>query len=123
MTALLVIDGGISFKFLLVGYFASFMVQLVFATVAMFVSIVINESVALFTSIGLSLGMFIFDAIARMKGIPDFVKYLTPYYYLDLKGTAETESLKPEYMLILLVVIIIFVIASVITFRRKDVNV
>ncbi len=123
LTALVFIKDEVSLKFFVVGYIAAFFVQLVFATVGMFISIVWSESLALFSAIGLSLGLFIFDAISRFKGMPEFVKYLTPYYYQDLKGTAMNETLKPENILILVVMIIMFVVASVIAFRKKDVDV
>lgn len=123
LTAVIFIKEGVSLQFFVVGYIASFLAQMVFATIAMFVSVAWNESIALFSAIGLSLGLFTFDAVSRFKGMPEFAKFLTPFYYLDLKGTASTETLKFENVLILAVLVVIFVIASIIFYRRRDVNV
>lgn len=109
-------------QFFFAAFSAGFIVQILFSVIAMFVGLVKSEGVALFAGLALTLGSFMVDTLSRIPGVPEFVRYLTPFYYLDLNGITKTSSLKPENIIVLIVAIVIIVVFSLVRYRTKEVQ-
>lgn len=106
------------------GYFilvtlAAWLFQVFFLATGMLIGTVFSGSQSMIIGLGLSFGSFIIDTISKISGAAEFLKYITPYYYFDLKYLGENLSVKPEFGILILATIIMLV-AGIWWFRRRD---
>lgn len=98
-------------------------VQLVFSSIGLLIGVLRSESTALFAVLGLTIGGFIIDTIARVDGGPEFLKYFTPYYYLDLENISVADALRPERILALVIFILVVTFIAYRIFKRKEIQI
>jgi ABC-2 type transport system permease protein len=104
--------------------FAPLLLQLFFASIALFISIFITKSRQVMSiSLGLSIGMYVIDIISTLTDSAEFLKYFTPYEYINAVNIVQEQSIKPLYLLITVLVITISTLASWQLYKRKDVSV
>jgi ABC-2 type transport system permease protein len=110
----------IPYQYFITAYLAVFIVQMLFGYWGLFISL-INQKFENLGLIGLTLGLFIIDSIARIDGVPEFIRYLTPFYYLDLVGIAETSSLAISNYLILIIITLLGLFLAKLAFHKKEI--
>ncbi|QWB96286.1 ABC transporter permease [Mycoplasmatota bacterium] len=104
--------------------FAPLLLQLFFASIAMFISIFITKSRQVMSiSLGLSIGLYVVDLISKLTDNAEFLKYFTPYEYINAISIVEDQRIEPLYLLISIAVITISLIASWQLYIRKDISV
>jgi ABC-2 type transport system permease protein len=104
--------------------FAPLLLQLFFASIAMFISIFVTKSRQVMSvSLGLSIGLYVVDLISKLTDNAEFLKYFTPYEYINAVSIVEDHRIEPIYLLITLFVIAISVIGSWQLYIRKDISV
>jgi len=104
--------------------FAPLLLQLFFASIAMFISIFITKSRQVMSiSLGLSIGLYVVDLISKLTDNAEFLKYFTPYEYINAISIVENQRIEPLYLLISITVIAISLIASWQLYIRKDISV
>jgi ABC-2 type transport system permease protein len=113
----------INLQFFASAFIGALVVQLVFSSLGLLIGVLRNESVALFAVLGLTIGGFIVDTLARVDGGPEFLKYFTPYYYLDLENISVADALRPERILALIVFILLVAFISYRIFKRKEIQI
>jgi ABC-2 type transport system permease protein len=116
-------EENLSIQFFAASFVGAFVVQLVFSSIGLLIGVIKSESAALFSVLGLTIGGFIIDTIARIDGGPEFLKYFTPYYYLDLENISVADALRPERMIALLVFTIVVAVISYRIFKRKEIQI
>lgn len=104
--------------------FAPLLLQLVFASVALLISIFITKSRQVMSiSLGLSIGLYVVDIISTLTESAEFLKYFTPYEYINATSIVNDLEIKPLYLLISLTVIVISLISGWLLYKKKDISV
>jgi ABC-2 type transport system permease protein len=96
--------------------------SLFFLTLGKLLGILLSENRALGLSVLTALVAFFVNAIQSIGGVPDFLKYLTPYYYLGLRQLVAEMTVKTPEVFTLLVVSLVLVISGCIYFRQKNID-
>jgi ABC-2 type transport system permease protein len=94
--------------------------QYFFAGLGFLFSVMLEEGKALGLSILSSLLAFILNIVTALEGMPEFIKYISPYSYLDIQYIAQHSLLKFPHTLIFVVVGTGFFILALSLFRNKD---
>ncbi len=116
-------EDNVSISFFAASFLGALIVQLVFSSIGLLIGVVKNETMAVFSVLGLTIIGFIVDTISRVEGGPEFLKYLTPYFYLDLENTSVIDSLHPERMIVLVIFTIVVSILSYRVFKQKEIQI
>jgi beta-exotoxin I transport system permease protein len=97
-------------------------IYFLFASIGLFISMFISSSRALISvSIGIVMAAFFLNTIARLTQWLEFLKYISPFYYLDPGDIIlGLKSPLPGYAG-MFVASIILIVVSVLLYRRKDI--
>lgn len=102
---------------------AGFLYQNLLMSVAAVVGNLFSSTLGLAASGICSFGFVIFDVLVGISDMPKFLRFLSPYYYLNLQYIADNQALKtPDHLLLALWAIGLFAIAGIV-FRRREVNI
>lgn len=104
-------------------FFLSIVFQLFFIGVAFLLSSLLSEGKALGIGIGISVIGFFMNFLTAIKGVPEFLKYFNPFYYLDLLQVSNEGFIALERNLPLIILGIILSAVAFFVFKRKDVEV
>lgn len=108
--------------FVIVGI-AGFLYQTLLMSIATVVGSLSSSTLGLAASGLCSFGFVIFDVLVGISDMPKFLRFLSPYYYLNLQYIADNQALKiPDHLLLLLWATGFFAIAGIM-FRRREVNI
>ncbi|MFZ5353803.1 MAG: ABC transporter permease subunit [Bacillota bacterium] len=100
------------------------LMHIVFAVIGFMISCLVRKSRNILTiSLGLVFGTYFFSIMASMSEKFEFLKYLSPFKYVDSADLIINKSIKPLYLAIMLGVIIISTAASFFIYNRKDIAV
>lgn len=103
--------------------FAPFILQMIFASISFLVSIFITKSrQVLSISLGVVIGMYVVDLISKLTEEAEFLKYITPYEYINAVTIVNDETVKPLYLLISVFIITVCLLASWQLYKRKDIT-
>ncbi|HEX3030413.1 MAG TPA: ABC transporter permease subunit [Clostridia bacterium] len=100
------------------------LLQLVFAAVGFVASVfVVKAKSILPLSIGVVIGTYILNTIAGLSDKTDWLKYLTPFKYVDAVDIVKTGRINGGYLVIMTVVIVVSIILSYVFYNRKNITV
>ncbi len=100
------------------------LLHLVFAALGFFISSVVRKSRNILAiSLGIVFGTYFLSLIANMAEKMEFLKYISPFQYVEAADIILTESIKPLYLLVMLALIAISTAASYYIYNRKDISV
>lgn len=104
--------------------YAPLILQIVFASVALFISIFVTKSRQVMSvSLGLSIGLYVVDLISTLTESAEFLKYFTPYEYVNAISIINDQQIKPLYLMISLVIVSLSLIGGWQFYKRKDIAV
>ncbi len=93
--------------------FAPLLLQLLFASLSFFISIFVTKSrTVLSISLGIVIGMYVVDLISKLTDSAEFMKYFTPYEYVNAVAIVNDHQIKPLYLLIAILIILTSLIVS-----------
>ncbi|MFP4178243.1 MAG: ABC transporter permease subunit [Acholeplasmataceae bacterium] len=102
--------------------FAPVLLQLVFASVALLISIFVTKSRRVMSiALGLSLGMYVVDLISKLTEEAEFLKYITPYEYVNATTIVKEQRIEPLYLFLSLVIIVVSLFLTWRLYRKKDI--
>jgi ABC-2 type transport system permease protein len=102
--------------------FAPFILQMIFASIAFFISVFVTKSrKVLSAALGIVIGMYVVDLISKLTEEFEYLKYITPYEYINAVTIVNDEMIKPIYLLISLLMIGISFTAAWFFYRKKDI--
>lgn len=102
-----------------VGYFIA---EITFADIGILISLTIkNKKSSSSLSLWFVLGMYFIYILSGLSDKADFLKYFTPFKYVDTTDIVSNGYIKAEYVIILTCLNILTVAASYIIYNRKDV--
>lgn len=98
--------------------------DLIFASVAMAISIFVTKSRKVMSiSLGLVIGLYFLDIIATLTEKLTFLKYFTPYEYVNAIDIINHHKIEPIYLLISIGIVIISGFVTWYFYNRKDITV
>jgi ABC-2 type transport system permease protein len=111
-------------RFFLVMFIGSMLMQVFFLAAGQLLGTVLSDGVAIALVATFSIVSLVLNGIARLDGVPEFVRFLTPYEYMDTTYIARESAFKfmsDPWVFVFLTTIL--VVAGAWWFRRKDLNV
>ena len=97
--------------------------QLLFMAFGQLVSIVTDEGKALLSAAGIAIFGLVIDQITNLDNIPEWLKFVTPYYYLDTAHLVETGELLAPDIWVPVIAIPVFIVVGIWYFRKKDIHI
>jgi ABC-2 type transport system permease protein len=95
---------------------------MIFASIAFFISVFVTKSrKVLSAALGIVIGMYVVDLISKLTEEFEYLKYITPYEYINAVTIVNDEMIKPIYLLISLLMIGISFTAAWFFYRKKDI--
>ncbi len=100
------------------------LLQLFFASVGLLISVfIIKSSTILPLSIGVVLGTYFISIAAGVSEKLDFLKYITPFKYVNPADVIKESSIEPVYLIIICTVTVFSVAGAYLFYNRKDIAV
>ncbi len=98
------------------------LLQLVFAAMGMAFSIFIIKSRAVIsTTLGMVIGLYFLDIIATLTDKLEFLKYVTPYEYVNAVSIVNDNSIDLIYLILALSIIAVSAFVTWVFYNRKDI--
>jgi ABC-2 type transport system permease protein len=109
-------------KTLLLIYVGFFLVEITFANLGLFLSVIIRKRKASTNiSLGLVLGMYFLYTLSGVSDKLDVVKYITPFKYADATDIIAKGQINGSYVVIIVIINIVAVAATYSIYNRKDI--
>jgi len=109
-------------RVLLLLFIAPIFMQITFAAIGLIISIFIVKARINFpTGVGIVLGCYFISIIATISSKADFLKYFTPFKYVDGADIITKQAIEPIYLIIMAIVTLTCVIATYIIYNKKDI--
>lgn len=104
--------------------FAPFILQAVFASLSLLVSVfVIKSRKVISISLGLAIGMYVVDLISKLTEEAEFLKYITPYEYVNAVTIVNDQMVKPLYLFLSITIITVSILTTWQLYIRKDITI
>lgn len=101
-----------------------FILEIIFASIAFMVSVFVTKSRKVMSiSLGIVIGMYAVDLIAKLTDTFEFLKYITPYEYVNATSIVNDNMIKPLYLLFSLLIVLISGFISWYVYTKKDITV
>jgi len=98
--------------------------QAIFASIAMAISIFVTKSrMVISCSLGLVIGLYFLEVIATLTDQLNFLKYLSPYEYVNAVSLVNDHTIEPLYLLIGMGMIFVSGFITWYFYNRKDITV
>ncbi len=109
-------------KALLLLFIGPVLMQITFAAMGLLVSIfVVKARVNIPAGVGIVLGLYFVSIIAVISESVSFLKYFTPFKYVDGADIITNKTIEPIYTLIMVLLTIICTLATYIIYNKKDI--
>jgi ABC-2 type transport system permease protein len=96
---------------------------MIFASISFLISIFVTKSrQVLSISLGIVIGMYVVDLISKLTDEAEFLKYITPYEYINAVTVVQEEMIKPLYLFISVMIIAFCLVTSWQLYKRKDIT-
>lgn len=103
--------------------FAPLILQLVLASISLLISVFITKSRQVTSiSLGLAIGLYVVDIISKLTDEAAFLKYITPYEYINAVTIVNETTIRPLYILLSGIIIISSLFVSYTSYLKKDFN-
>lgn len=101
--------------------FAPLLLQLVLASIALLISVFVTKSRQVTSiSLGLSIGLYVVDIISKLTEQAEFLKYFTPYEYVNAVAIVKNEQIEPLYLGLSLLIITLSIGVAYNVYLKKD---
>ncbi len=104
--------------------FGPLVLQAIFAYLAMLISVFVTKSrMVMSASLGLVLGLYFLDVIVKLYDELNFLKYISPYEFVNAVDIVNNNLIDPIYLIISLGMILFSILATWFFYNRKDITV
>ncbi len=101
-----------------------FIIQLIFSSIALMISVfVVKSRKVMSISLGLVMGTYAIDIVSNVSENLEFLKYITPFEYVNAVSIAVDKQLDLLYMLFSLIIIIVSGFITWRVYTKKDISV
>lgn len=103
--------------------FAPLLLQMVLASVALLISVFITKSRQVTSiSLGLSIGLYVVDIISQLTEEAEFLKYFTPYEYVNAVAIVNDQTIEPLYLGLSGLIVFVSMVSAYSVYLKKDFN-
>ncbi|AUD65784.1 hypothetical protein BK011_08840 [Tenericutes bacterium MZ-XQ] len=103
--------------------YAPFILQMIFASLSFLISVFVTKSrKVLSIALGIVIGMYVIDLISKLTEEFEYLKYITPYEYINAVTIVNDEMIKPLYLLISILIIGVSFGFAWFFYRKKDIT-
>jgi ABC-2 type transport system permease protein len=103
--------------------YAPFILQMIFASLSFLISVFITKSrKVLSIALGIVIGMYVIDLISKLTEEFEYLKYITPYEYINAVSIVNDQMIKPIYLLISVLIIGVSFTSAWFFYRKKDIT-
>ena len=96
---------------------------MIFASLSFFISVFIVKSRKVISiALGIVIGMYVIDLISKLTDEFEYLKYITPYEYINAVTIVNEETIKPLYLLISVLIIGVSFVSAWFFYRKKDIT-
>jgi ABC-2 type transport system permease protein len=100
---------------------AQFLLHMVFVAVGFFTATLkIRSKAPMMIPIGVVLATYTLTLVCGMSEKLEFVKYLSPFYYTDVKDIIANNSVSAVNLLIVCAFILAFIVAGSLVYSKRD---
>jgi len=122
ITIEMVTDERYSVKTLILLFVGPVLMQITFAAIGLIISVfIIKARINIPIGVGIVLGMYFIGILATISEKVDFLKYLTPFKYVDGADIITNTSIEPFYIILMIVITISCTFATYIIYNKKDI--
>ncbi len=115
--------GDVQFLTIVLFVVGPLILQLIFASMSLAMSVFITKSRQVMSvSLGLVIGLFFLDIIATLTDQFEFLKYLTPYEYVNAVSIVNHQTIEMIYLLISIVIIGVSGFVTWYFYNKKDIT-
>ncbi len=108
--------------FILLSFVGPFLLHLTFATLTFLISIIIRRSRTIFSiSLGIVFVTYFFNVMAQLSDKFEFLKYFSPFKYVDAGDIIENGNIDLVYLIIMLAIILLSIVSSYVLYQKKDI--
>ncbi len=115
-------SGEVAVQYFFTIFAAMYGIEMLFMSVGLVLSVFIDETKTLLLGVGSVFTLLIIDTMSSIGSAPEFLQYLTPYHYLDLRHIADNKELLLPEFLIFPGLFLLFVCIAIWKFRKMDVS-
>lgn len=102
--------------------FAPIILHVIFASISLLISIFVTKSrQVLSISLGIVLGMYVVKLISTLTDAGEFLKYFTPYEYINAETLYLEHTIKPLYLLLSVGIVSVTLISAWQLYKKKDI--
>jgi ABC-2 type transport system permease protein len=100
-----------------------FILQMIFASISFTMSVFMTKSRKVMSmALGLVVGLFFLDIIATVTDQLNFLKYFTPYEYVNAVAIVNEKTIEIAYLLISIGIVAISSFVTWYFYNRKDIT-
>lgn len=121
-TPLLIADENISMRFVLGLSIASFCFGLMFYAFGLLLGVALDSAKGVGGIVMLAIISFFLNIVSNLSGVPEFIKYINPYYYLDVSHIADAGEVRVERIVFLIAIALLLWVSSVLVFKRRNID-
>lgn len=122
ITIEMVSKDGYSLQTLLLLFIGPVLMQITFAAVGLIISVfIVKARVNIPIGVGIVLGLYFIGIIATISEKVEFLKYLTPFKYVDGADIITSRSIEPFYIILMAVITLACTFMTNIIYNKKDI--
>ncbi len=122
ITIELVSNDGYSRQALMLLFAGPVLMQITFAAIGLIISVfIVKARVNIPIGVGIVLGLYFISIIATISEDTSFLKFFTPFKYVDGADIITNKSIEPVYLIIMVSVTLACTIATRLIYNKKDI--
>jgi len=111
-----------SLKALLLLFLGPVLMQVTFAAVGLLISVfIVKARINIPVGVGIVLGLYFISILATVSEKADFLKYVTPFKYVDGADIISSKSIEPVYLAIMTAVTSACTFITRLIYNKKDI--
>lgn len=113
----------IPWAYMIYALLGTYVFEMFFVSLGFLLSLLVGDGKSIAVGSAVAIFALVIDGLSGLDPVPDFVKYLTPNYYLNLNYVTSNEKLFLPEFFVLVVASLLFVVVGSILFKRKDIDI
>lgn len=98
------------------------LLEVVFASVSFAISVFMTKSrTVISTTLGLVIGLYFLDVISTLTDKANFLKYFSPYEYVNAVSLIKDHTIEPIYLLLSFLIVLSSALVTWYFYNRKDI--
>lgn len=103
--------------------YAPFILQMIFSSISFLISVFVTKSRKVISlSIGLVIGLYVIDLISTLTKEFEYLKYISPYEFINAVMIVNDQRIKPLYLFISIFIIGLSITLAWRFYQKKDIT-